>query len=398
MPGSSGSPDLRYTLVIPTYNRPDQLARLVRCLAYQGAGFPVIVLDSSREEVHARNAAACAKSGLDVRVERFAEDIPPWEKFRRGAQTIRTEYSSLCADDDLLVVSAVARVTEFLDGHGDYSAAHGWYFHFHLNGGLGLTGIAYQGPPIDANEPLARLRSLFSRYEPLTYAVYRTRVMTDALERTREVRSMLGRELLGGAVTVLAGKVMRLPLLYLGRSLGPSGEYVDWHPAEFLLSSPQSLFEEYGRYRAAVLAWLSASGLAAGEREKRIIDLIHLRYLDGYLRPEVLDYLIEQLPLGRPREEVMDGMRPLLARKAGLEGRLQRSRVLRRLLRRFAPWMRAHHVRRMLRLAKYSTLPQTTASGKARKLELHPAFSRSCAEAGLETSADGLLAALRGYE
>ena len=391
-------PEPRYTLIVPTYNRPDQLARLLRSLAYQGANFPVVVLDSSVEDVRARNEAACGKSGLDVRVERFASDIPPWEKFRRGARAIRAEYSSLCADDDLLVVSAANKVLEFLDRHQDYSAAHGWYFHFHLNGALGLTGIAYQGPPIDKDEPMKRLHCLFSRYEPLTYAVYRTGVMTEALERASELRSMLGRELLGGAIAVLAGKVMRLPLLYLGRSLGPSGDYLDWHPAEFLISSPQSLFEEYGRYRAALLAWYSALGFAAGEREHRIIDLAHLRYLAEYLRPEVVDYLIDQLPLGTPRNEIMDGMRPLLAGKTGLEGRLQRSRVLRQVLRRFAPWMRAHHVRRILRLAKYSTMRQTTASGKTRKVEIHNSFCKSCAEGGMESSIHDLLATLRGYE
>lgn len=391
-------PEPRYTLVVPTYDRPEQLARLLRSLAYQGAAFPVVVLDSSREDVQARNAAACAKSGLDVRVERFASDIPPWEKFRNGVRALRTEYSSLCADDDLLVVSAAGRLLEFLDCHRDYSAAHGWYFHFHLDGALGLTGIAYQGAPIDQDEPLPRLHSLFRRYEPLTYAIHRTEVMAEALERGSSLRSMLGCELLGAAIAVLAGKVMRLPLLYLGRSLGLSGDYFDWHPAEFLLSSPQSLFEEYARYRAALLASYMASGRAVTEREVRIVDLVHLRYLGEYLRPEVIDYLLDQLPLGTPRNEVMDGMRPLLARKTGLEGRLQRSRMLRDLLRRFAPSMRAHHVRRILGLAKYSTERQTAASGKARKLEIHHSFRKSCAEGGIEPSDAGLLAALRGYE
>ena len=391
-------PEPRYTLIVPTYDRPEQLARLLRSLAYQRAPFPVVVLDSSRDEVQARNAAACAKSGLDVRVERFASDIPPWEKFRRGVRAIRAEYTSFCADDDLLVISAVGRLLEFLDRHRDYSAAHGWYFHFHLDGALGLTGIAYQGVPIDEDEPLPRLHCLFRRYEPLTYAIYRTEVMAEALERGSGLHSMLGCELLGAAIAVLAGKVMRLPLLYLGRSLGPSGEYVDWHPAEFLLSSPQSLFEEYARYRDALLASYTALGHTVTEREGRIVDLVHLRYLGEYLSPEVLDYLIEQTPLGAPRDEVMDGMRPLLARKTGLEGRLQRSRVLRDLLRRFAPWVRAHHVRRTLHLAKYSTERQTAASGNARRLEIHHSFRKSCAEGGIEPLDAGLLAALRGYE
>ena len=80
-----------YTLVVPTYNRPEEFGRLLRFLASQKADFPVLVLDSSRPEVHERNVATTRGLALDLRFERFDPAMPPWEKFRRGAEMVRTE-------------------------------------------------------------------------------------------------------------------------------------------------------------------------------------------------------------------------------------------------------------------------------------------------------------------
>ena len=44
-----------FTLVIPTYNRPQQLSGLLGYLEAERPGFRVLVLDSSRPEVLARN-------------------------------------------------------------------------------------------------------------------------------------------------------------------------------------------------------------------------------------------------------------------------------------------------------------------------------------------------------
>ena len=57
----------RYTLVIPTYNRPVDLGRQLRFLAYQKADFPVLLLDSSSEENHARNRQSA--QGLAIVLE-----------------------------------------------------------------------------------------------------------------------------------------------------------------------------------------------------------------------------------------------------------------------------------------------------------------------------------------
>src|SRR5689334_21982975 len=109
------------------------------------------------------------------------------------------------------------------------------------------------------------------------------------MARVQGVTNMLERELLGGALAVVAGKTARLPLLYSGRSLGPSAPYADWHPVDFLASSPQSLFDDYQRYRAILLEYCASLGRPLDTAEHYLVDLAHLRYLSDYFKPAVLD-------------------------------------------------------------------------------------------------------------
>jgi glycosyltransferase domain-containing protein len=388
----------RFTLIIPTYNRPGDLGRLLRFLAYQKATFPILVLDSSTPANKARNFEQTRGLLLDLRIERFDTEMPPWEKFWRGSEMVETDYSSLCADDDLVLVAAIAPLLDYLDKNPDYSVAHGWYFNFYLNGALGLTGIAYKGRSIEENDPLDRLHHLFANYEALSYGLHRTTVLREALSCVQGLHSMLGRELLGGAVAVVVGKAARLPLLYAGRSLGPSASYVNWHPAEFLLSSPQSLFDEYKTYRALLLESYKGTGRLVTDEVVKLIDLAHLRYLSDYFKPEVIDYLICQSRQGADREKIVGGMWPILAGKTGLEGNLQRNAFLRKLQKRFFPWVRGYHVRKVLSPKAHEVLAATTVSGKARNYEIYEQFNVALSSGELDATMGTIKDILCGYE
>jgi hypothetical protein len=84
----------QYSLLIPTYNRPAHLARLLRFLERQQATFRIAVLDSSAEEARRANREAVRASGCDVRHLEFDSAIPPFEKFWRGAMQVETPFAS----------------------------------------------------------------------------------------------------------------------------------------------------------------------------------------------------------------------------------------------------------------------------------------------------------------
>jgi glycosyltransferase domain-containing protein len=299
-----------YTLVIPTYNRPTALAALLRYLERERAGCRILVADSSREGERARNRRTIGTLALDLTYLEFDTTTPPFDKFRDAVHRVETPFCGLCADDDLVVLPGVRRCVAHLAANDDIVAAHGYYFTFidggHGDGGMDLHGVLYYTPSLDASDPLERLHSLFRNYQALTYATYRTTVLQHVFETVSPVESLLGRELLSGAVTAVAGKTARLPCFTNGRSLGSSEAYRHWHPMEWLIESPSGLLAEYLRYRDILMRELTATstGGRSVEATVRIVDLVHVFYLLRHLPVDTYDLLLSRVLAGQDVTEV----------------------------------------------------------------------------------------------
>lgn len=402
MSAASQRLDGRFTLIIPTYNRPADLARLLSYIERHRLDCHVLVADSSEPAIAEANAAAVAKAPIDVSLRRFDSTVSPWEKFWRASELVQTPYCSLCADDDLLVPGSLAPLVQYLDDHRDYSAAHGWYFTFYDNGHIGITSSVYRGASIDVDDPIGRLHTLFRQYEAVTYAVYRTDVARRVLRDVQPLQSMLARELLGGALTVAAGKTARLPIFYYGRSLAPSQPYSHWHPLDFVVSSPDGMWRDYATYRATLLAALEPIAANRYTREDLtvLIDLIHLRYLADYVKPPVMDYLVEQKMASRSKPDIMQGMWAVLAgaTDAGVARALTGSPLIRRLRDRFFPTIRSHHLKRLMAPTAQRTVRTRTAGGKPREYLLYAEFLSSVKGQPVERDIDSIIAAVDKYE
>jgi glycosyltransferase domain-containing protein len=390
-----------YTLIVPTYNRPELLARLLGFLGRQGARFAVLVLDSSRDEVRVINAACVAKSKLSVQHVEFDPTMHPFEKFWRGAQRVATEYCGMCADDDLVLVDGIEKIVSFLETHPEHSLAHGWYFTFYLQGAFGITSIVYRHGLLEQDDPIQRLHAFFSPYEALTYGVFRTRIAQEALSRVQSLPSIMARELLEGALTVIAGKVSRVPVFYYGRALGDSAQYEHWHPIDFLITSPEVLFDEYVKYREILVDFCRVQGhLFVDPRHLvKMVDLIHLRYLSDYCTPAVMDYLVREAALGTSRAQVMQGLWPVLAASSSILERAAASSWIRRLRDTLAPRLRRRHLDRLFGAANYLTRHGTTLSGLRRDNHVYRPFLDSVSgQPGLYNGVDRLLETLKAYE
>ena len=392
-----------FTLLIPTYNRTSQLARLLEYLARQSADFPILVLDSGSDESKRANSSLADRIDLDVRFVSYDSSAMPWEKFWSGCQEVKTEFCSICADDDVVVLDALPPLLEFLRARPDYSAAHGWYFSFYDNVHFGITSIVYSRPSFDQDEPLLRLRETMNGYEAVTYGLYRTDVAREVLREVQRVQSLLGRELLAGALTAVAGKVARLPLLYYGRSLGSSEPYQHWHPVEFMISSPEELVADYGRYRAILLRAFGKYGTDQTTPTEllRLIDLIHLKYLSEYISPEVMNYLVSALMKDVEGGEIMRGYWPRLAAAGSQPSNSRLARLVRAARARVVPGTRMHELVRRVRLAGDRTVSTTTTSGRRREYRLYKEFLASLSQPHAELQAntiDRLVQTLNAYE
>src|ERR1700674_5448783 len=95
-------PRPRYTLLIPTFNRPAYLRSLLGYLAARRFAYAIRVLDSGSPETLSQNREAISQVRLDVVHQTYDTTIPAAIKFADGTQSVDTPYCSFCADDDIL--------------------------------------------------------------------------------------------------------------------------------------------------------------------------------------------------------------------------------------------------------------------------------------------------------
>jgi glycosyltransferase domain-containing protein len=299
-----------YTLIITTHNRSALLARLLDYLEREGVDFPVMILDSSGDDIRQANASRIARSPLTIRQVVCSPDHNQYFKVKEGSQLVTPPYCSLCADDDFVLLPAVRKCVTLLQTHADFGAVHGSYFNFSETDHFDLSYVVYRGQSLLADDPLVRLREMFASYEAVFYAVYRTSVLQRAFQHVDEVQTLFGRELVSAAVTAVAGKIARINDFYYGRCTGESLSYENWHPHQILVKLPELLFQEYSTFREVVLEEVLLGNTDAGRAEssKVILDLIFLRYLEPFLRSDVVDLIVTDRLAGM---DPMDGVEHL---------------------------------------------------------------------------------------
>jgi glycosyltransferase domain-containing protein len=289
------------TLIISTCNRATSLAALMGYLETEKADCRVLVLDSSRPETMAANRARVETSSLDAEFAEFA-DTDSDEKLRQGIHRISTTFCALCADDDLVVLDGVRRCLDALRGNPLVPGAQGASFSFapQPDGGLALENLCCFSS-IDEESPLGRLAQFFDQNELLPIGgTFRTMALQRICDGFRlSARSFLC-DLLWTGLTVIEGKVLRLPSFCYGRRLTPSASRARRHPLEWFCQDPDSLFAEYLNYRQL----MASAVLRRPDNEQQsndvdaILDLIHLRYLVRHSPDVALGLIAEQQMAG----------------------------------------------------------------------------------------------------
>jgi glycosyltransferase domain-containing protein len=296
-----------FTLIIPTFNRPRQLGALLTYLRAHKPQCRILILDSSLLGPRSANQKMIGLADIDVDYAEFPSDMRPFDKFREGAHRVTTEFCALCADDDLVVLDGVQRCLDALRSNPQASVAQGYSFAFlcQPNGNMHLGAILYFSPTVSDATPLARLAKLFARYQAATYGNYRTPVLQGIFDTLAPMTSILARELLGSALAAIEGQMIRVPCFAHGRSMDASENYQHWHPLEWFAKDPEHLLSEYRLYRGliekAVLERPDNNLDAAAAR--RVLDLIHLRYLVKHAPDSALAFITESKMYSIPFEE-----------------------------------------------------------------------------------------------
>jgi len=214
----------RLTLIIPTYNRPDFLERVLRYYASQRVRFPIVVADSSPSSAADANRriVEALQPALAIRYERHEPEIHVAQKIARALDEVPSPYAALGADDDFSIPASLERGAAFLASHPDYALVHGEAVLFQVTPaaayGRCLWVARYPQRAVEGATGAVRLLDHLSRYSVTFYSLHRT-------ERLRQNWRTVAAleldyafvELLPSCLSVIQGKCKQLRELFLVR-------------------------------------------------------------------------------------------------------------------------------------------------------------------------------------
>ncbi len=221
------------TVLVPTFNRPHYLRRLLQYYDRVHFGGEILVLDSSEPG----NETDCNGLSLNLQIIKYPSDIFLLDKAVAGVKLVTTEFTQNCADDDFIAAEGITVCESFLQQNPDYSAAQGHCVHFCVERNRQRFVVRkIRGEPnydLDQDDPLARLAKHVSDYRPTHYALQRTDAVVKCFDASRALDrpSLQAMEVIPSMKCVLSGKVKRLPVPFEFREQHPhrlSGSIPHW--------------------------------------------------------------------------------------------------------------------------------------------------------------------------
>jgi glycosyltransferase domain-containing protein len=240
------------TAVIPAHNRVGECLALLRYLRACRFAHPVVVADSSQA---GRSRVLRGSIGDLARYQYFGAQIGQYEKLARIARSVTSPYIVVLPDDDITFPHAIEAALNFLQQNEDYVAAHGYSLRFGLErGDFDIYKVEHFIPSISDQEPFQRYFHLMRRYQPHLWAVFRTEVYAMAMEAAMSMKGTVFQEFMFQIISVISGKVARLPTVYAMRGMEPSqADYSEADPFQWLIKDADSFFQCYAIFRSGLM-------------------------------------------------------------------------------------------------------------------------------------------------
>ena len=168
------------TIVIPTFNRPSHLRRLLRYYEGIDVRLSILVADSSPDDVKVvnRECISAFKNMDYLHYIAYNPSIHPMKKLNDAVRQVSTPFVVYCGDDDFLIPSGILAAMEFMYSNLDYNVAEGLYYSFQETSSKKILfgkNSLYTSIVIDGAIAKTRLLQYAKSYgPPLFYAVYKT--------------------------------------------------------------------------------------------------------------------------------------------------------------------------------------------------------------------------------
>lgn len=271
------------TIIIPTYNRPDYLKRILDYYGESGKDFTFVVADSSSKENKQKNKAVI-ESFPDLLVNYlsdYSEKINPWYKFEDALKSVATKYTVFCGDDDFVVPDGMKKAANFLEQNSDYAVAHGNYIGFFAKNNYFEWKVVSNFQSIELPDAKSRMEEHLSDYSISTfYGVHRTDFLKMIFEETRKFTddNRFG-ELLPSILTLIYGKMKKLDVLYVAHEIYPksTGLITD---TIYDFKQADTFAEKYGNFKNCLANHLVKNSELQEDEAKMAVDKAMSSYLE----------------------------------------------------------------------------------------------------------------------
>ena len=282
------------TLIIPTYNRPQFLQRILEYYNSYKVNFKIIIVDSSiplNKKLNKKISGLFPKLNI-LYLDDFYPELAPHHKYARMVRFVKSKYVCFCPDDDFIVPNGIKEAVDFLEKNPDYSAAHGTYISFYENTNLFGSNqfwwmFIYPYQSITSSNPLQRLISHLTNYYQVLWAVRRTDTVKTCYKEfmKSKVDPYLFGELLPDMLTLIFGKMKRLNTFYAARQAF-STSYGYW-PSLIDARKEGTYYDEYTKFRNCIAENLAKYGFSKN-KSLQIIDVS----MDKYLKTTIQEHLM----------------------------------------------------------------------------------------------------------
>ena len=278
------------TILIPTYNRPGYLKRILAYYDDYRVAYNIVVADGSSDEIKKVNKETVS-SFPSLRIQHLAEYSPDTHPLNRLADALKhvdTHYCVFCADDDFVTPNGISQSVDFLDKNPDFAIAHGRYISFRLKKAGGEEERFHWRPlyshaSITFSDAETRLRHHLSSYSiPTFYAVHRTDFLRVIFAETaRFTDDARFGELLPSMLALIYGKMKCLEVLYVAReSLSDSAGAASARLLDFV--SDGTYDDRYGRFRECLATHLVRQSQLDIEVAKKATDDAMATYMSRF--------------------------------------------------------------------------------------------------------------------
>ncbi len=312
----------KVSIIIPTYNRPNCLKRILNYYDSFREGeenrfssspfavarerkddFEFIVADSSSNENKKinREIIASLENFKVLYLGDYLENINPWCKFADAVSYAKSEFCLFCSDDDFVIPKNAIFCADFLKNNPNFTAAHGRYILFCLKKEKGGEKKIYwtSGYALESmTNPKAelRLKEHLSDYVLATFsAVHRTSFLKMALEETAKWApdNRFG-ELLASMLALIYGKLKCFNLPYAVQEINTNSTGTTTKTLEDFIREG-SYGDKYTNFRKCLAKHLGKNSELSQENSEKIIDEAMAAYLKKNYSVNLKSSLVGQM-------------------------------------------------------------------------------------------------------